>query len=178
MAEPSTLARPYARAAFDYALESEDLAGWSRQLTLLAALVTEQRVGSALSSPSLSSPEQAELVLGLAGDALTRPVQNFLHILAENRRLPLLPAVQQQFERLRAEQEKSVDVEVATAYPLDEALVERLASALGNSLQREVSLNAVVDPSLLGGIVVRAGDLVVDGSVRGRLAQLAGAMNS
>src|SRR5690625_6844761 len=99
MAEPSTLARPYARAAFDYALESEDLAGWSRQLTLLAALVTEQRVGSALSSPSLSSPEQAELVLGLAGDALTRPVQNFLHILAENRRLPLLPAVQQQLDR-------------------------------------------------------------------------------
>src|SRR5690625_5859198 len=83
MAEPSTLARPYARAAFDYALESEDLAGWSRQLTLLAALVTEQRVGSALSSPSLSSPEQAELVLGLAGDALTRPVQNFLHIRSE-----------------------------------------------------------------------------------------------
>lgn len=178
MAESSTLARPYARAAFDHALSRQDLSGWSRQLNLLAYLVAEPRVSAIFRSPSVSADEQANLLIQLAGDELTEPVRNFLHILSENKRLVLLPEILAQFEQHKANQEKSVDVEVATAYPLDDALIERLAAALKGTLQRDVSLNTVIDQSLLGGILVRAGDLVIDGSVRGRLAKLAGAMNS
>lgn len=178
MAESSTLARPYAKAAFDYALSHADLAGWSRQLALLAAVGGNDRIDAMIESPSLPGEAQADLLIEVCGDELSGPVRNFLRVLAENKRLQLLAEISAQFELYKADQEKSVDVEVATAYPLDAALVERLAAALKGKLQRDVSLNTVIDQSLLGGILVRAGDVVIDGSVRGRLAKLAKAMNS
>ena len=114
----------------------------------------------------------------LIGDELSAPVGNFVRVLADNKRLPLLAEIAAQFEQLKAQQEKSVNVEVASAFPLPDALADKLAQALRGKLQREVSINTVVDQSLLGGVVVRAGDVVIDGSVRGRLAKLARAMNS
>lgn len=178
MAESSTLARPYAKAAFDYALSHGDLAGWSTQLALLAAVAANPRMTAVIDSPSLPGATQAEMLIDVCGDSLSEPVRNFVRILSGNKRLPLLSDILVQFELYKADQEKSVDVEVASAYPLDASLVERLAAALQGKLQRDVSLNTVIDQSLLGGILVRAGDVVIDGSVRGRLAKLAKAMNS
>jgi F-type H+-transporting ATPase subunit delta len=178
MAESSTLARPYAKAAFDYARESNALAQWSRQLGLAAAVAVVDKMALVIASPALTAPRQAQILIDLLGDELSPPVGNFLRVLADNKRLPLLAEIAAQFEQLKAQQEKSVSVEVTSAFPLPDALAERLAQALRGKLQREVSINTVVDQSLLGGVVVRAGDVVIDGSVRGRLAKLARAMNS
>lgn len=178
MAESSTLARPYAKAAFDYAREHNSLAQWSSQLATAAAVASTDKLAQVIGSPSLTAQKQAELLIGLIGDELSAPVGNFLRVLADNKRLPLLADIAAQFEQLKAQQEKSVNVEVASAFPLPDALADKLAQALRGKLQREVSINTMVDRTLLGGVVVRAGDVVIDGSVRGRLAKLARAMNS
>jgi F-type H+-transporting ATPase subunit delta len=117
-------------------------------------------------------------LLEVCGDALSAKVQNFVCVLAENKRVELLPEISTLFEQLKANQERSVDVDVVSAFALDSDLQQRLAQALRSKLQREVTINASVDTSLLGGVLVRAGDVVIDGSVRGRLAKLAQAMTS
>lgn len=178
MAELSTLARPYAKAAFEYALAHNDLAGWSRQLGTAAAVAGTETMVKLLSSPELTSEQRAKALLDVCGDALDDRARNFVCVLAENKRLMLLPEILALFEQLKANQEKSVDVDVVSAFPLEQAVAERLAQALRGKLQRDVSINASVDQSLIGGVLVRAGDVVIDGSVRGRLAKLATAMNS
>lgn len=177
MAEWSTLARPYAKAAFDFAREHNALGQWAEQLTLLAAVVGTDKVGRLIASSDASSRQQADAIIGLF-DELPAALGNFVRILAENKRLPLLPEISALFEQMKANQEKSIKVEVASAFPLEKDLSDRLAQALRGKLQREVTIDTVVDKSLLGGVVVRAGDVVIDGSVRGRLAKLAKAMNS
>jgi F-type H+-transporting ATPase subunit delta len=183
MAEWSTLARPYAKAAFDHALEqrahsADALATWSKQLALAAAVAGTGKMVQVIESPALTVEQQAQTLIDLCGEELSEKVRNFLHVLAGNKRLRLLPEISAQFEQLKANQEKSVNVEVASAFALGGDLADRLAQALRAKLQREVTINTVVDKSLLGGVVVRAGDVVIDGSVRGRLAKLAKAMNS
>lgn len=178
MAELSTLARPYAKAAFEYALAQQDLAGWSKQLATAAAVAQAPAVEKLLGSPSLTAEQRAKALLEVCGDALNDKGRNFLRVLAENKRLELLPQIQALFEQLKAQQEKSVDVDVVSAFELDGDTTARLATALRGKLQRDVTINSSVDASLLGGILVRAGDVVIDGSVRGRLAKLAQAMNS
>lgn len=178
MAELSTLARPYARAAFEYALAQQDLGGWNSQLATAAAVAQTERMQQLLSSPSTTAEQRAKALLDVCGDALSAKVQNFVRVLADNKRLELLPEIFTLFELMKANQEKSVDVDVVSAFPLDSDLTQRLAQALHGKLQREVTINASVDSSLLGGVLVRAGDVVIDGSVRGRLAKLAQAMIS
>lgn len=178
MAEWSTLARPYAKAAFDYARERNDLGGWSKQLALLAAIVGTDKMVQVIASPAQTAERQAALLVQLCGDELSDKLRNFVRVLADNKRLPLLPEISALFDQFKANQERSVDVEVATAFELDRDTADRLAQALRGKLQRDVTINTVVDKSLLGGVVVRAGDVVIDGSVRGRLAKLAKAMNS
>lgn len=178
MAELSTLARPYAKAAFEYALAQNDLGGWSKQLATAAAVAKSATLKKLLSSPALTAEQRAKALLDVCADALSDKVRNFVRVLADNKRLQLLPDIQAQFEQLKANQEKSVDVDVVSAFALDGDLTQRLAQALRGKLQREVTINASVDSSLLGGILVRAGDVVIDGSVRGRLVKLAQAMNS
>jgi F-type H+-transporting ATPase subunit delta len=178
MAELSTLARPYAKAAFEYALARNDLAGWSKQLGTAAAVAQTPTLTKLLSSPSLTAEQRAKALLDVCGDALDANGRNFVKVLADNKRLALLPDIALLFEQLKANQEKSVDVDVVSAFPLESAVAERLAQALRGKLQRDVTINASVDQSLIGGVLVRAGDIVIDGSVRGRLAKLALAMNS
>ena len=178
MAELSTLARPYAKAAFEFALAARDLAGWSKQLATAAAVAQTPTLVKLLNSPELTAEQRAKALLDVCGDALGTKVRNFVKVLADNKRLTLLPEIVVLFEQLKANQEKSVDVDVVSAFPLDTAATDRLAQALRGKLQREVTINASVDQSLLGGVLVRAGDVVIDGSVRGRLAKLALAMNS
>jgi F-type H+-transporting ATPase subunit delta len=176
MAELSTLARPYAKAAFEYALSQNELGSWSKQLTTVAVVAASATLKKVLSSPALTAEQRFKALIDVCGDELGDKVRNFLCVLAENKRLELLPDIQVQFEELKANQERSVDVDVVSAFPLDGELTRKLAQALRGKLQREVTVNASVDSSLLGGVLVRAGDVVIDGSVRGRLEKLAQAM--
>ena len=178
MAELSTMARPYAKAAFEHALASSALADWSKMLSMAAAISEQAGVRKMLASPAMSTEQQAQSFIDVCGDALNVGGKNFIRILAENKRLSLLPLIRELFEAQKAVQEKTVDVELTTALALDSASEEALAEKLRVKLKRDVRIHSKVDAQLLGGVVVRAGDLVIDGSVRGRLAKLAEALNT
>lgn len=178
MAELSTLARPYARAAFEYAAAADDLSAWAQQLATGSAVAQAEKMKRLLSSPSLTSEQQATQFLAVCGDELNGKVKNFISVLAEYKRLPLLPEISALYNEFKANREKSVEVEVTTAYELDAAIQEKLAKALSGKLERDVSVHTVLDKSLIGGVVIRAADIVIDGSIRGRLNKLAEAMSS
>lgn len=178
MAELTTLARPYAKAAFEYALARKELAAWSKMLGLLAAVVGQEAVQKTLQNPSLTSKQQAEIVINVCGDELDEGAANFVKALAENKRLVLLAEVARIFEALKAEVEKTLDVQVTTAFALDSAAEENLVKALAKKLNCDVKVESTVDNTLIGGIIIRAGDMIIDGSIKGRLTKLAEAMNS
>lgn len=177
MAELSTLARPYAKAAFKFALDSNTLGEWSSALATLAAIAAHDKVIALITSPTLSGTDQANAIVELAGD-LAPEVENFTRLLGENKRLLLIEEVANQFDQFKAEQERSVDVEVTSAYDLESDAADELATALKRTLQREVRVSTQTDKSLIGGVVIRAGDMVIDGSLKGRLTKLAEAMYS
>ena len=144
-----------------------------------AAAVSEQEVVvRLLASPTHTATQQADAVIEICGDALDAQGRNFVHTLSTNRRLPLLAEIAQQFETLKAGLEKTLAVEVTSAGEVSTEQQDKLAAALKAKLGHDVSLQVEIDKSLLGGAVVRAGDTVLDGSVRGRLAKLAEALNS
>jgi F-type H+-transporting ATPase subunit delta len=178
MAELSTLARPYAKAAFQYAADASDLQGWSDSLAVAAAVAAQDIVVKLLSSPSYTATQQAEKTIEVCGDALNEKSRSFVQVLAENRRLKLLPQIYQQFEVLKANREKTVEVSVVSASEISTEQQEKLARALSSKLERQVNMQVSIDDSLIGGVVVRAGDTVIDGSIRGRLAKLAEVLNS
>ncbi|GLK87309.1 F0F1 ATP synthase subunit delta [Pseudomonas turukhanskensis] len=176
MAELTTLARPYAKAAFEYAQAHQQLANWSAMLGLAAAVSQDATVQRVLTAPRLTSTDKATAFIEVCGDKFDAKVQNFIQVLAENNRLALLPQIADLFELLKAEQEKSVDVDVTSAFALNDEQQDKLAKVLSARLGREVRLHAAEDASLIGGVVIRAGDLVIDGSVRGKIAKLAEAL--
>ncbi|MFK8041531.1 F0F1 ATP synthase subunit delta [Congregibacter sp.] len=178
MAELSTLARPYARAAFEYANSESALSEWMTELQLVAAVVSDDAVQGLLGDPSLTTEKQAEAFVDLLGDELGESRKRFLHVLAENRRLGLVPSILTQFTQLKAQREQSVDVEMVSPFEVPDAVRDRIAQALGKRLDREVVVSTSIDSSLLGGVLIRAGDLVIDGSVRGRLNKLAEALTN
>lgn len=177
MAELTTLARPYAKAAFEFARDHGALAKWSTMLSTVAAVVQAPKVAKLLDKPELSSEAKAQQLLALGGDSFDTNLGNFLNYLARNDRVSLLPQIREQFELLKSHHEKTIDVNVTTAFEMSDAQQAKLAAALKAKLQREVNLNTSVDKALIGGALVRAGDLVIDGSVRGQLAKLAEAVN-
>ena len=177
MAELRTLARPYAKAAFQAANESGTLQLWADQLAILGSISTDSKVASVITSSTVDAASQVATIVALVGDELNASVNNFLHILAENKRLLLLPSIAELFVELKANLERSVEVNISTAFALDDATETKLAQALKDKLQRDIQVHTDVDKSLLGGVVVRAGDIVIDGSVKGRLAKLAEAMS-
>ncbi len=175
MAETTTIARPYARAAFAYARERQALGGWSQLLAVAAAVAADAPAAALFGDPRVRAGELVELLAGVAtgaGVAVDDGARNFLRLLAENRRLALLPEIALQFEAQRAEAEHTLDVEVTTAMPLSTAQRAALGAALKNRFGREVRITEQVDASLIGGAVVRAGDLVIDGSLVERLRRL------
>ncbi len=178
MAELSTLARPYAKAVFEVAVNTGDLDGWSNQLSLAAAVSQAEKVKNILNSPSLTSTEQATKFNDVCGEETSASTQNFIKVLAENKRIPLLPEIVKLFEQFKSNREKSVDVEVASVFELDDAIQEKLNTALSRKLEREVNLHTAIDKELIGGVIIRAADIVIDGSIRGRLAKLAENMNA
>lgn len=177
MAELSTLARPYAKAAFEYANEKGAVDEWAGMLSLLASLSEFDAVADLISAPDKTPAEKAEKLIAICGDGLNAGGANFLKNLADNRRLPLLPEIQIQFNAFQAEQDKTLDVDVLAARAMDQAQQDRLAAALQQRFQRTINIKVSVDTTLIGGAVIRAGDTIIDGSVSGRLARLAEAIN-
>jgi F-type H+-transporting ATPase subunit delta len=178
MADRLTVARPYAKAAFAQAKASGNLSSWSGALARAAAAVSDERVRGFFGSPKVTAPQLAELVSGVAGDGLDANGRNFIQLLAENKRLPFLPEIAQIFDQLKADAERVVDVSITSAVPMGADEQGKLVSALEKRFDRKVRLEALVNPSLIGGAVVRAGDLTIDGSVKARLARLAQDLNA
>lgn len=182
MAEDATLARPYARAAFEFAQDAKALAGWGELLATAAVVAADDRFAALIGNPKLGPAELADFVLDIvgdiAGDTAAEPGRNFIRLLAQNQRLGLLPQIAAQYAQLRADVENTADVEVVSAFALTAEQSGKLTRALTRRLQRSVRLHASVDASLIGGAIVRAGDLVIDGSLRGRLERLAQAMTN
>ena len=176
MAEKATIARPYAKAAFEYSQQHHAFDAWSQVLAAGAAVASDQRVEKLLTNPRVAPNELVALIGDAAGGALDEPRRNFLLTLAHNRRLGLLPEIAAQFEVLRAEVENVADVSITSAIPMSESQQQRMSTALKARLKRDVRLHCSVDPSLIGGAIVRSGDFVIDGSLRARLERLAGAM--
>ena len=173
MAERATIARPYARAAFEYAQAAGAFGAWSQGLGTAAAIIADSRVAAFTKDPRWTPANLTALVADVGGDALGGGIRNFIGVLAENHRLLLLPEIAAQFEVLRAAVENTIDVHVASAVALDDAQSAQLVAALTQRFHRQVRVQTSVDPSLLGGAVVRAGDLVIDGSLKTRLERLA-----
>ena len=178
MAESITLARPYANAAFEVAAADNALAQWSQMLKILAAVSSQPKISELLKSPALTAEKQSDALLSICGDDVSDKGSNMVRLLAENRRLALLPQISELFDTLKDAREKSIDVEVSTAYALSDATVKSLTAALEKRLDRSVKLHSTVDQQLIGGVVIRAGDTVIDNSVRGKLNKLAESLSS
>ena len=173
MAELATLARPYANAAFDLAKQEGSLDRWSLMLRTLVTTTQDERVRGMLSSPDLSSVAKAFQLADICGDDLDVRGKKFLQALADHDRLALIDEILVQFEALRANEERSLEVEVISAYPMSDDHSEALRRALHAKFDKDISIESRVDESLIGGAIIRAGDTVIDGSVRGKLTKLA-----
>ena len=173
MAEKSTIARPYAKALFELALEQKKLDAWSDALAIGAAVVSDAQVRKLLASPLVTTEQLAQLLIDIGGKAFDSEAQNFIRVLASNRRLGLLPEIAAIFEKLKAHAQRITDVTVTSAAPLSAEQQHEYAAALRKRLKTDVRLHCEVDPALLGGAILRADDLVIDGSLRGRLDRLA-----
>lgn len=178
MAELTTIARPYAKAAFLFAKEQDVLEQWEKMLGLAAAVAGDATMRAYLDQPELDEVTKIDAFAQVCGEELDENGRNFVTQLARNKRLSLLPVIQQLFHELLAEQQQFADVELISAFELDEDATQKLGAALKKRLDKEVNITTSVDPSLIGGVLVRAGDTVIDGSVRGRLNRLAEQLNS
>jgi F-type H+-transporting ATPase subunit delta len=173
MADKTTIARPYAKAAFQEAQQDKRLGPWSDALTTAAAVVKDPRVHDLLGNPAVTNADLAGMVMDLAGSDLDEHGRNFVQTLAENRRLAYLPEISTLFDELKDEAEGVIDVTVTSAAPLQDSQRETLATALQRRLKRQIRLHCHTNPALIGGAILQAGDLVIDGSVRSRLDRIA-----
>jgi F-type H+-transporting ATPase subunit delta len=177
MAEAITVARPYAQAAFMYASEQQALTDWSDMLSLLVAITDDAAMDELIDSPHLTETQLANLFIKIAGDQINSNGANFIRVLAVNGRLMLLPEIAALFEIQRRDAEGTVQAELVTAFPASESQQSEVIASLRKRLGREIELSCSTDAELLGGAIVRAGDLVIDGSVRGKLERLGVALN-
>ena len=175
MAETLTIARPYAEAAFKLARDLGALPSWSDALARLASVASNDVARDLIGTPQLSVSQVATLLADAAGQ-LTPEQSNFVHVLADNERLSVLPEIASHFEGLRNEFEGVVDAQISSAFPLSEVQVGDIVDTLRNKYGRQVKATVSIDPELIGGVSIRIGDEVMDASVRGKLAQLADAL--
>ncbi|HYW92871.1 MAG TPA: F0F1 ATP synthase subunit delta [Gammaproteobacteria bacterium] len=177
MAEVTTLARPYAKALFELARSEASLDAWSHRLERLAAVVDNEEVREVIRSPKVPPAQVAELIVEAAGaEALGDSGRNLVRLLAENRRLLLLPQVRDLYATMRADEEGTIDVEVVSAIALTDDQRREMESALARRFGKQIRLHNTVDEGILGGAVVHAGDVVIDGSVQAKLGRLSGAL--
>ena len=172
MSSTITLARPYAKAAFELAQKAnEGLASWSAKIAQSAALCRDSRIMALVSSPRLQASDRVALLLPI-GETPDSSYTHYLSTMAENDRLSLLPDVQTEFEQLRATAERTLKVNVRSALPIEASQQLQLVEKLTQRFQRAVTLEIVLQPDLIGGAVLDAGSIVIDGSLSGKLARL------
>jgi F-type H+-transporting ATPase subunit delta len=176
MSELTTAARPYARAVFEMAKETDSLTDWSESLSFMGSIAANEDVAALLETPKMAKQAGADAFIQLCDDKLDDKAQNLVKTLAENNRIKLFPEISALFEVLKDEAEGSIEVIVTTAKKLTKAEEKSIATALKKRLGREVKLKVSIDKALLGGAIIKAGDLVIDGSIQGRLNKMTVAM--
>lgn len=172
MAEKRTIARPYAQAVFQLAEKQQRLAEWSETLQLLAAIAADPAMQTLVNNPRVSASQLAEVFHAVGGEKQDAAAKSLINILVENGRISLLAEIASLYESYRAEAEKVVQAEVIAAYPVSDEQQAALAAALRARLGRDVSISCRTDDSLIGGAIIRAGDMVIDGSLTGQLNRL------
>jgi len=173
MSDNTTAARPYAQAVFETAQADSSQLKWSELLSFLTSVVNNEAMNEALDSPHIGAVEKGELLIEVCGGEITEANRNFVKLLAENGRLKLLPEITELYEQLRAKAESKIEAVVTSAYQLSDAQQKAMIEALKKKLGCDVTLVTEIDETLIGGAVIRAGDLVIDGSVHAKLADLA-----
>ena len=176
MSSLTTLARPYAKAAFELAEAEQALTGWDEMLALASEIVTEPSMANLLGSPDFGNDQAVDLIIEVSGDAFNSRFRDFLKVLADNDRLSLLPQISGLYQALREEAENRLSVKVVSAIPLDDDQANRMQQALARRFECEIELENEIDAEIIGGAVVYAGDQVIDGSLRGRLQKLSNSL--
>lgn len=164
-----TIARPYAEAVYRLASQNAALTEWSRMLEAASAVASDATMVDAISNPRLTRENLEQIFLAVMGKALNEEGKNLVCLLIENGRLALLPVIAEEFEKLMAEQSGQVEAEIASAFPLSDAQVKEMVGMLEKRFSRKVTVQVSVDPELIGGVKINAGDVVIDASVRGQL---------
>ena len=172
MAELLTLARPYAKAAFAYATEQSETDSWSTVLELLSAAVQDEAFSAYLNRPELTPAEQVSLFAKVLGEDQTAAVSNFLTLLAENGRLSLLPEIAAEYEQLKSQNNNTVDVVIESAFELTSVQQQLLTHALEKKFEAAINVTVEVNPALIAGVVIRAGDQVIDDSALNKLEKM------
>lgn len=172
MAERITLARPYAEAVFELAQERNQLAPWSDALRLAAVISADPRMAALIADPRVGRDRLVSLFLEIGGKNFTADAASVLRLLAANNRLSVLTEIAEVFDALKADAEQSIEADVVSAVPLKDQQLAQISTALKKRLKRDVQLKPQIDPALVGGLIIRAGDLVIDGSVTGQLRAL------
>lgn len=172
MLEQATIARPYAEAAFAYALEEGGLADWSAMLKLLARVIADDNMRPVLHHPKLDNERLYRFIVDICGDRLTQPGKNFIKLLVKAERIGLAAEVFTLFEQKRTLAEGIGKVDVISAYPLDEDQLNTISGAVSKRIGKQVDINTAQDKDLIAGVIIKAGDAVIDVSLRGRLKEL------
>jgi len=177
MSDFTTAARPYANAVYDVAHgtghESDSLDSWSDALANLANVISDSQMSDLLDAPELGKAQKGELVIQVLGDNLTQQQQNLVKLMAENGRLKMMPGVVEQFEAARAKAENKVEAEVISAFKLTAKETNELVNTLKKKLGCDVTLTVSIDKSLIGGVIIKAGDTIIDASMKSQLDSLA-----
>lgn len=176
MSDNSTAARPYAKAAFEYAQSNKNFDAWSDGLANLSAVATDPAAAALFNHPKVSREQRAEIFTEVLGKKADAGLVNFVRLLADNDRLAALPEINEQFAILRAEVESVLEGTVICAKAIDSKQEKAIAAALSLRLDKTVKLQSEVDESLIGGVKIKVGDFVMDGSVKARLELMAGAL--
>ena len=171
--ELSSLARPYAEAAFAHATENAKLDLWSEMLGFLATVVEDEAMAAVIGNPSVDNAQMTDLLLEVGGGRLNDECQNLVKLLVKNKRVAVLPDISAQFEALKNKSEGAIDVVITSAFDMKPAQEEKIVEALKIKFSREINVSNVTDPELIGGVHIKAGDKVIDGSIKGQLQKLA-----
>lgn len=178
MAENVTVARPYAEAAFQLARDENVLAGWAEAIERMVAIAVNPDMSACIDNPRLLAKDVEQLFLGVAGDGLTASQQNFVRVLIDNDRLGVLPEIRDLFLKLKNDFEGSKKALIASAFPIEAATQQQLVTDLERRFACKIQASVTLDPELIGGVRITVGDQVIDASVRGKLAQMATALQN
>ncbi len=173
MQEKDTIARPYAKAIFNQAQAENTITSWDDALSMLTTVIEDKQISSLLSNPQVAKEDSTALVLSVVTDEFSKTQQNMVKLLAANNRLAYVSQIKKRFEVLKARADKLLEVEVISAYKLDAKAEQDLAKVLEKRLNSKVNIKTALDKDLIGGVVIKAGDMVIDSSVRGQINQLA-----